>query len=68
MQDPPLGMRRLLGEREFGPFLVEFGTPQNEFPDPGRTFLDKGAYGLTQTEAVAGLDRIVEVDRDLILV
>ena len=68
VKDPPLAVRRLLGECEFGAFLVELGPPPDELADAQGTFLDQGADRLPDAEAVARLDGVIEVDGDLVLV
>ena len=68
MEDPALGVGGFLGKGELRTFLVELGAPEDQLPDAGRPFLHQRADCFAQAEPVAGLDRIVKVDRDLVLV
>jgi hypothetical protein len=61
-------VRCFLREGLLRAFLVEFGAPQNEFSDPRGAFLNERAHGLAQTEPVACLDGVFEMDRYFVFV
>jgi hypothetical protein len=71
VEDAVAAVRAFAGEGElrvFTFFAIEFGAPADEVLYGGWALLDKGVDGVLVAESVAGVEGVVFVERDLVIV
>lgn len=68
VQDAVAGVGAFTGEEEAGAVFVELGAPVDEFLNGGWPFLHESVDGWDITKAVAGIERVVFVKGDLVVV
>ncbi len=68
VQHAVAAVRALAGERELGALLIELGAPLDEFLDANGAFLDQDARRIAVAEAVAGDQRVLQMQADLVLI
>lgn len=68
MQDAAPAMRGFLSERKARAFAIEFGSPFDELKDSLRPFFDQDMDRTRITQAVSGVDRVLLVKGDLVVV
>ncbi len=68
VQHAVAAVRALAGEGELGALLIELRAPLDQFLDAQRAFLDEDARRVAVAEAVAGNQRVLQVQADLVLV
>ena len=68
MQDTVAAVGPFAGKSKFATLTVELGTPLDEFFDCPGTFVDQRVNGCRIAETIAGIERILLVEGDLIIV
>src|ERR1700685_228161 len=68
MQHPVAAVRAFARERDLGSGTVELGAPLHQLLDAAWTFLDQHAGGLFVDQSVAGLQRVLEVERNFVVI
>ena len=68
MQHPAAAVRPLPGEGDLGAGAVELCAPLDQLLDARRSFLHQNARRLFVAQAIAGLQRVFQVQAHLILV
>ena len=66
-QNTTAAVRRLLGEGELPADLVKLGSPGNQFLDSVRPLLDQNLDRLLPTKAAPGIQRISQMDGNIVL-
>src|ERR1051326_1609684 len=68
MQDAVAAVRRLTCESQLGSLTVELRSPLDQLLNPVRPFFHQDACGVGVHDTVAGVDRILKMQADLIFV
>src|ERR1019366_5657460 len=68
VQHTAAAMRPFASERDLGTGAIELRTPRDELLDTGRAFFHQDARSLFVAQAVASLERVLQVEADFVVI
>ena len=68
VQNAVAAVRTLAGKGKFGSVAIEFGAPLDQLFDALRAFLNQNFGGIGIAQAVAGVERVLKVQANFVLV
>ena len=68
MKDAVAAVGAFAGKGEFRAFAIEAGSPVDELKDCGGAFFDERAHGFAIAETIAGIQRVLLVQLNIVVV